>query len=89
MSEPPDFEQLARAFAERAFPTAVVTVPKAEWSTRTEMVAGFAEELRQVWNARGAADRATVDHDLSTQMGATAAGPYVKNLDRALRSLDR
>ena len=47
------------------------------------------EQLRQVWNARGAADLAKIEADLSAMMGATMAGPYVKNLDRALRTLDR
>ena len=43
----------------------------------------------QVWNARGAADIVQLETSLSSQMGSTAAGPYVKNLDRALRTLDR
>ncbi len=47
------------------------------------------EQLREVWNARGAADLVILEADLSTMMGATAAGPYVKNLDRAIRRLDR
>jgi hypothetical protein len=46
-------------------------------------------ELLNIWNARGAADIAKIETELSTLMGATAAGPYVKNLDRALRRLDR
>jgi hypothetical protein len=45
--------------------------------------------MRLVWNARGAADLAKMESELSQQMGATAAGPYLKNLDRALRRLDR
>ena len=47
------------------------------------------EQLMQVWNARGAVETATIELTLSTTMGATAAGPYLKNLDRALRGLDR
>jgi hypothetical protein len=47
------------------------------------------ELVRMVWNARGAVDIATIDVDLSSMMGAIKAGPYVKNLDRALRTLDR
>jgi hypothetical protein len=47
------------------------------------------ETMRLVWNARGAADLAKLESELSQQMGATAAGPYLKNLDRALRRLDR
>jgi hypothetical protein len=44
--------------------------------------------LHKMWNARGAADIAKVEAELSQQMGATASGPYTKNLDRALRRLD-
>jgi hypothetical protein len=47
------------------------------------------EQLRQVWNARGAADMAMVGHELFAEMGAAAAGPYGKSLDRALLALDR
>jgi hypothetical protein len=45
--------------------------------------------LRRVWNARGAADIATLEHQLAGLMGDAAAGPYIKDLDRALRALDR
>lgn len=45
--------------------------------------------LKKLWNARGAADIALIDQTLGTLMGIQAAGPYVKNLDRALRTLDR
>jgi len=48
-----------------------------------------AEQLRQVWNARGVADITKLESELSSMMGVTASGPYVKNLDRALRTLDR
>ena len=47
------------------------------------------EQLVLIWNARGAADLATIELTLSATMGTTAAGPYLKNLDRALRALDR
>lgn len=43
----------------------------------------IAEQLRLVWNARGAADIAAIDRDLSPM-----AGPSVKHLDQLLRSLD-
>jgi hypothetical protein len=68
---------------------------------RSEIVAGFGQvlvdqlagvvrdQLRLAWNTRGAADIATIETDLSAQMGAMKAGPYIKNLDRALRQLDR
>jgi len=54
-----------------------------------QMMAVIAEQLRLVWNARGAADIAKLEDSLTSLMGATASGPYVKNLDRALRTLDR
>jgi hypothetical protein len=47
------------------------------------------EAFAQVWNARGAVDLAKIEIDLAQQMGATAAGPYLKHLNRALRALDR
>jgi hypothetical protein len=40
-----------------------------------------------VWNTRGALDIATIEMHLSTVMGAKAAGPHLKNLNRALRAL--
>lgn len=49
----------------------------------------IATALREMWNARGAADRTKLEAELSSMMGAKASGPYVKNLERALRSLDR
>lgn len=56
---------------------------------RDEPIPAMAEQLRLIWNARGAADVTKLEAELSSLMGVTAAGPYVKNLDRALRSLDR
>ena len=47
------------------------------------------DELVLSWNARGAADIAKVESELAQQMGAAASRPYVKNIDRALRRLDR
>jgi hypothetical protein len=44
----------------------------------------FIESLRLVGNTRGAVDTATIEMHLSTVMGATAAGPNLKNLNRAL-----
>jgi hypothetical protein len=51
--------------------------------------AGFVEALRLVWNARGVVDILAVEHELSTLMGPNGAEPYRKNLERALRTLDR
>jgi hypothetical protein len=47
------------------------------------------EQLVLVWNARGAADIAKIDIELPKATGASVSGPYVKFLDRALRTLDR
>jgi hypothetical protein len=47
------------------------------------------EQLRLVWNARGAADIAKVESELAGMMGPSASGPHIENLDRALRTLDR
>jgi hypothetical protein len=74
----PDFEQIARR-----------TVGDNAGTSPNYMAAAVAEQLRQVWNARGEADIAKIDSELSMLMGATMAGPYVKNLDRALRTVDR
>jgi hypothetical protein len=52
-------------------------------------IAMTVDHLHKVWNARGAVDISTIEHQLAQQMGATASGPYMKNLDRALRALDR
>jgi hypothetical protein len=78
MPETPDFEQLARHLHHLIAP-----LPRSVGEQE------IVEQLRLMWNARGAADMATIEHDLSTLMGTTAAGPYLKNLDRALRKLDR
>jgi hypothetical protein len=77
MPETPDFESLARRIAHFFSPAAQGDALDP------------AQALRLVWNARGAADIAKLDVELSQVMGVSAAGPYVKNLDRALRTLDR
>lgn len=75
----PDFDQIARRIA-------------GVWgdsSTLKPMTEAIAEQLRLIWNARGAADVARLEAELSSMMGVTAAGPYVKNLERALQTLDK
>lgn len=44
------------------------------------------EALRLVWNARGAADIATLDTELAAIVGGK---PYLKHLETVLRKLDR
>jgi hypothetical protein len=81
MPKTPDFETMA----ERIAPPPSTIEP----GLRRTLVGMIVEHLTIVWNARGAADLAKVEHVLSSLMGATASGPYTKNLDRELRSLDR
>ena len=73
------FEQLSKAMVDRL----------REFDVDEEDVQAVAEQLRVVWNARGAADLETIEAKLSSLMGLITAGPYVKNLDQALRKLDR
>jgi hypothetical protein len=83
MPEPIDFKQIART---------LVTTWVQGWMPDAQaavLTAQLAAQLRKVWNARGAADIARIEHELSTMLGSAAAGPYVKNLDQALRGLDR
>lgn len=70
----PDFDLIATKLIEVLDPTDVADARPA-----------ITETLRQVWNARGAADRVRLE-------GATwrdARGPFVQQLERELRSLDR
>jgi hypothetical protein len=72
MPEPPDFDAIARAFlltSDRDGPG----------------IAEVAEQLRQVWNARGARDLATIEALEVLPHGDA----YVRIIDRAIRSLDR
>jgi hypothetical protein len=91
MPESPDFDQIARRLLDVVLEDVegldMMSAAQEGWSER--VIAQIAEQLRQIWNARGAVDIAKVEHELSTMMGSTMAGPYCKNLDRALRALDR
>jgi hypothetical protein len=95
MPESPDFEQLIRELLAEAATRDVMAMKEPDAIDRSghehvaRLLRAAAEQLRLVWNARGAADIAKLDTELSILMGATMAGPYVKNLDRALRRLDR
>jgi len=92
MPETPDFHRVAREVMERRLvivPTGRGDVAPITDAWKYGVEGAIAEALRQVWNARGAADLVAVDVSLTSQMGATASGRYVRNLDRALRSLDR
>lgn len=72
MSETPDFEKITERIALRT---------GAFQATLPDVVAEVAEQLRQVWNARGAADIAKVEEVYSHAS--------LKAMESALRSLDR
>lgn len=82
MAETPDFEQIAQRLANEVGYVQSVAEDGSFAST-------IKRALLDGWNARGAADRALLEQSLSTQMGSTAAGPYVQNLTREIKALDR
>jgi hypothetical protein len=49
----------------------------------------IAMALFNAWNARGRADRKAIEASLVSLLGCTAARPHIKNLERALKALDR
>ena len=92
MPEALDFGRIAREVLESRL--VVVETGRGEvtpindaWKRGVE--GAIAEALRQVWNARGAADLVAVDVSLTSQMGAKASAPYLKHLERALTNLNR
>ena len=87
MPDTPDFEQIALdAIILRVTSGLGWAIPAGGLAT---LQVAIAEQLRLVWNARGAADLTKLETELMAVMGAKSSGPYVKNLGRALRSLDR
>jgi hypothetical protein len=66
MAETPDFDQIARRI----------------FIERTINVEMIADSLRQVWNARGAADIDKLDDELSDKMMVTAFTDMLRALDR-------
>jgi hypothetical protein len=85
MPETPDFAQIAHHIVDVAYTDDGQTVR----DVKAVLRAAIAEQLRLVWNARGAADLATIETELTALMGSMTAAPFIKNLDRALRQLDR
>ena len=80
MPEPPDFDAIAARLLRL-----VTDSLDPLWKTALAKVQG---ELVNVWNARGAADIVKLDTAMSSLLGPEKADPYVKTLDRALRTLD-
>jgi hypothetical protein len=79
VAETPDFDQLARAFMESATDHGSGSV------FGHAVTLALAEQLRQVWNARGAADVAAVKAEVTTG----DEFPLMRTLDRVVRGLDR
>lgn len=74
----PDFDQIAQRLLED-LPDAFLT----RGASASSAVPGVAEQLRQVWNARGAADLDAID---SPFMGL---GPFREKVRDAIRQVDR
>jgi hypothetical protein len=72
MPETPDFEQIAERIIDESTDHAIGEVMP------FTLEDAIAEQLRRIWNARGAADIAKLH----------AMWPFVENIDVALRSLD-
>ena len=77
MPETPDFDRIARRLL-------VLDHENRIGDALDTFATEIADQLRQVWNARGAADCAKLD-----VMFDAPTLPSVKSLDHALRSLDR
>jgi hypothetical protein len=82
MPETPDFERIALAIMLRHR-------RDIDAADDDEGQAWIVEQLRQVWNARGAADIAKLEIALVPLVGAHSSVISIKHLDQALRQLDR
>ncbi len=87
MAETIDFHQTARHLLDTL--RALAREPDVDTPEHAIALGDVTDHLRRVWNARGAADIAKLEATLMSAMGANASGPYIRNLDRALRTLDR
>ena len=80
MPETPDFDQLALNLVGWLLDRHAIPV---DVQSKAQEQNAMAAQLRHVWNARGAADTAKIEASL------TGSDWHVKQLDRALRELDR
>lgn len=88
MAETPDFESIARGLI------AGLPIPQgAEVAVHgcavAEVVASIVKQLREVWNARGAADLKAVEDRLATLTGWITSEPYRQHLAEAIKEQDR
>lgn len=81
--EIPDFDQIAARIVDG------VQTPGYDDANVDETHAAIVEQLRLIWNARGAADRAQLDVARSKIPLFPQARALAEMLDRALRSVDR
>jgi hypothetical protein len=80
-------EQMANV-SEKA-PKALVFEAVAQRIVDLNDISAIRDQLRLIWNARGAADIATIESALFGIMRPADVGRYLKRLDRAIRALDR
>lgn len=79
MADTPDFVLIAREIASALAP---------DDRARDGAVGAIADRLRSIWNARGAADAATMRTELA-QIGVKATAHLKDTLDAAVHALDR
>jgi hypothetical protein len=92
MPEPPDFEQIARRVVDLTDAKVREPFMPIEGDrVVAALVAQIIEQLRQVWNARGAADLAIVNTELSAHLGEIgySASTLEMAVMLAIQSMDR
>lgn len=77
----PDFDRIARQLVG-------VTIPTMD-DAAAQRIMAIAEQLRQVWNARGAADIAQLQEAKAAAPPFPQAATYVQLFGRAIKALDR
>ncbi len=82
MLDTPDAERIARQLVELGI---VADDGHSGRGDAAVAVAYVVEQLRLMWNARGAADLA----NLQAVLSMTVAAPYLETMDHVLRRLDR
>jgi hypothetical protein len=87
MPEPPDFDQIAPWIEEAA--REIDEGADTHVATIAEVIHRHAREaLRQVWNARGAADAQAIEDKLATLTGWVTSEPYRQHMREAIVALD-
>jgi len=91
MPEPPDFDQIAQRLIKLGGWDEEDDHPQDDLHRQAIAIqlAAVVEEVRQVWNARGAADAKAVDERLATLAGWVTSEPYRQHLREAIEALNR